>query len=132
MRVLVAVLVLLLLIQLNNCQFTTRTFDVFQQLENELAAKVQLVRKMVHLNYSITINPDNRWSQFPDMKIEFFLERPQFVNFDYKTTITTGDQGTGHMVTRLMIDGRENPLFRVIQATKFYDLTNQSSRKVWL
>ena len=89
MRELVTVLVFLLLASLNNCQCTTKTFDVFQQLENELAAKVQLVRKLVHLNYATKIDTNNQWSQFPDMKIEFFLDHPQFVNFDYQTNVAT-------------------------------------------
>ena len=77
----------LLLAELNNCKLTTRTFDVSQQCENELGAKLQLVRKMVLLDYPFSINPNGNWVQFPEMKIDFFLECSQFVNFDYLTIV---------------------------------------------
>ena len=84
----------------------------------------------MHVTYYIYIKPNNQWSQFPEMKIEFWLDSSQFVNFDYQTSVDTS--GSAHMLTRLIINGYESPLFRAVEANKLNWVTNQRSRKVWL
>ena len=108
----------------------TEYFDPFQSLLSEAAAKVRLVQKLVNVDYHIRIDNPNKWYQFPDMNIYWTQDTPQFVNFEYQITISANKCAS--LMTRLIVDGKENPFFRVITSNEYFDHTNQKSKKMWL
>ena len=91
---------------------------------------MQLVQKLAKVNFYIRIVTNDKWSQFPEMLIYFELEYPQFVKFEYQTSVRA-DQ-TGYTITRLIVDGQEDDLFRTIEASNYYYRTNQNRGKMWL
>ena len=62
------------------------------------------VEKKALVTYTYTLNQNNKWAQFPDMFISFYLPLAQYVQIKYN--IQTMYTGTGTMVTRVKIDGR--------------------------
>jgi len=88
------------------------------------------VQKLVNVTYYIKIVTNGHWSQFPEMLIYFELEYPQFVKFEYQTAVDAGK--SGYTMTRLIVDGQEDDLFRAMTSTDNYYRTNQNRGEVWL
>ena len=84
---------------------------------------------MVNIDFAIKIQNQNVWDQFPDMNIYWRQENDQFVYFKYQITF----QGSGActILTRLMIDNKEEPQFRAIYGSYLYH-TIKNADKVWL
>lgn len=71
---------------------------------------LERVVSTVDINYFFTLLSTNQWTQFNDFRHEFELEYAQYVKFTY--TINIGSAGDCLFVTRLMIDGKEERIFR--------------------
>ena len=109
---------------------STEYFDPFQSLLSEAAAKVRLVQKLVNIDYHIRIDNPNQYYQFPDMSIYWTQDAAQFVSFEYQIIVSANK--CAYVVTRLIVDEKENPFFRVITGNENFDHTNQKSKKMWL
>ena len=91
---------------------STEYFDPFQSLLSEAASKVRLVQKLVNVDYYIKIDNPDQWYQFPDMNIYWTQDAAQFVNFEYQITVQANK--IAWVMTRLIVDNKENPFFRVM------------------
>ena len=91
---------------------STEYFDPFQSLLSEAASKVRLVQKLVNVDYYIKIDNPDKWYQFPDMNIYWTQDTAQFVNFEYQITVQANK--IAWVMTRLIVDNKENPFFRVM------------------
>ena len=109
---------------------STEEFDPFQSLLSEAASRFRLVQKLVNVDYYIKIDNPDKWYQFPDMNIYWTQDTSQFVNFEYQISVQTNK--CAYVMTRLIVDDKENPFFRVITSNEYYYHTNQKSKKMWL
>ena len=109
---------------------STEHFDPFQAMFNQAASKVRLVQKLAKIDFAIKIQNKNVWDQFPDMNIYWRQENDQFVYFKYQISFNNY-QGNCFITTRLMIDNKEYPEFRVISGNYYYH-TVKNADKVWL
>ena len=109
---------------------STVYFDPFQSLLSEAASKVRLVQKLVNVDYYIKIDNPQKYFQFPDMNIFWIQDEAQFVSFDYQINVYTNK--VAYVCTRLIVDDKENPFFRVTTGNEYYYHTNQKSKKMWL
>ena len=91
---------------------STEYFDPFQSLLSEAASKVRLVQKLVNVDFFIKIDNPTQWYPFPDMNIYWTQDAAQFVNFDYQISVQTNN--VAWVMTRLIVDNKENPFFRVM------------------
>ena len=85
---------------------------------------------MVDVNYFIQIEPRGGMKQYPDMNIEFYLDFPQFVNIEYSIIVELGKDA--HLITRVVVDGYEQPAYRCMTSNMRWYHSNQRSKKLWL
>ena len=84
--------------------------DVGGSAELEGCRVYQRVEKIVRVNYPYTLNTNNQYAPFPDMSIPFYLAFDQFVKIHRNIQFINGG---GYLVTRVRIDGTEDPDFRI-------------------
>lgn len=86
---------------------TTRTPEVLVPSDLVRATRVE---KKADVRYQYCLSSKNVYTQFPDMAIELHLPYDQFVHIKYKIVLQTFP--VSHIVTRVLIDGVEDPDFR--------------------
>ena len=69
------------------------------------------VEKKAVVTYAYTLNKNGHWTQFPDLALTFYLPFSQFVTVKYNIQYLTS--GLDWFVTRLIVDKKENILFRI-------------------
>lgn len=62
---------------------TTTNIDFAGTYQGDMSNLLTRVEKTVDVRYNHVLSSDNRWTQFPDMAIEFDLEFPQYVDVSY-------------------------------------------------
>ena len=92
-----------------------------------------MVQHVVNIDYPLTFENSNVWGQVPDMHICVDLKYSQFVNIKYKILVATShpNWNNNHLVTRVKVDGVEDPIFRHKTGNTVYH-TNTASDRAWL
>lgn len=73
----------------------------------------------IDINYPFAVLNTNQWSQFHDLTRTFTLPYAQKVKFTYNINI--GSAGDCVLATKLMIDGKEERIFRAHTAFTTYN-----------
>ena len=87
------------------------------------------VENIARVTYAYNLKSDNRWTQFPDLAISFYLPYGQAVTINYNIQVLNPE--TGNFCTRLIIDGRDQIDFRVTTGKIQYH-SHVSWGQVWL
>lgn len=125
----IQILVLLVLLALTIAESVTRTVDFFGTVCQERAVQMQRVQREVNVTYTYALQTNGGWQQFPDMKINFYLARPQFVLITYNINLKL--LGVNFFSTRVLIDKVENTYFRYTTDYAYHH-THFVSKQVWM
>lgn len=86
------------------------------------------VGKIVRITYPYSLNTNNQYAPFADMSVPIYLPFDQFVKIHYNIQYPNGG---GYLNTRVKIDGKENPDFR-INTGNTMSHSHVISDEVWL
>jgi hypothetical protein len=129
MRTIKPILLLLGLLLLVHCDEVIRTPDFFGTICQEQVVAMQRVQRLVNVTYTYPLHTIRSYQQFPDMNIKFYLSHKQFVNIAYHISMRTG--GNDFFKTRVLIDGQDNPFFRMVTGYLYWR-THSVSHQIYL
>ena len=81
------------------------------------------------VTYTYALSNSGKWTQFPDLAATFNLDWAQFVQVRYNIQTINGHKC--YFVTRLMVDRKEDILFRIHTGYHYYH-SHSNSDEIWL
>ena len=93
------------------CVYLTLADPVVTEKHRDVCGSVSLnqtnvltrVDKKAIVTYTFSLTGNDRWTQFPDLALAFYIPFPQYVSIRYN--IQVASEGTGWFCTRIMING---------------------------
>ena len=88
------------------------------------------VEKLVTVTRPYTLNNNHQWSQFPDMSGNIDVPFAQYIEIKYNIQYWQ-TKASGYFITRVLVDGRENMLFRICTGYTIHH-SHVISDEVWM
>lgn len=91
---------------------TTINFDPVGTNVSCCKDQLKRVEKKVDVRFQYLLTNNNKWTQFPNMIIEFYLPFSQYITYWHNIVLCT--TASTNMFTRTIIDGVEDISYRFI------------------